>query len=186
MIGPVRRSHALWLDFALRMVDVHHELNEDERAELRFAVDGFICGIISDYVNPRQWDASMVYRGAVDERGYDCIGDLIRTFASELWHDPYDVHPDEMPDTELTYYTFDELRTLREEHAAFDRLADPFRACVRAGLDMACEPSGGVVGYTVGHLRSMYPEGVPSWLLDAFEVDRAAFDGAKSEQGVWL
>lgn len=37
--------------------------------------------------------------------------------------------------------------------------------CIRAGLDMACAPSGGVVGFTAGDVRKMYPEGVPEWLF---------------------
>lgn len=36
--------------------------------------------------------------------------------------------------------------------------------CIRAGLDMVAEPSMGVLGYTMGDLRKMYPEGFPEWL----------------------
>ncbi|WP_125901022.1 hypothetical protein [Methylobacterium indicum] len=56
--------------------------------------------------------------------------------------------------------------------------------CIRAGLDMAAEPSAGVVGFTVGDLRRMYPLGLPAWVAMHFttpitsEVDDAA--------GVWL
>ncbi|MEM9645418.1 MAG: hypothetical protein AAF989_10515, partial [Planctomycetota bacterium] len=41
----------------------------------------------------------------------------------------------------------------------------PIRCCIRAGIDMACEPSAGVVGFTAGHIRRMYPEGIPEWLF---------------------
>lgn len=41
----------------------------------------------------------------------------------------------------------------------------PARCCVRAGLDMACEPSAGVVGFTAGDIRRMYPDGVPDWVF---------------------
>lgn len=40
------------------------------------------------------------------------------------------------------------------------------RCCIRAGLDMAAEPSGGVLGFTAGDVRAMYPEGVPEWMFD--------------------
>lgn len=36
--------------------------------------------------------------------------------------------------------------------------------CIRAGLDLVAEPSMGVLGYTMGDLRKMYPEGFPPWL----------------------
>lgn len=36
--------------------------------------------------------------------------------------------------------------------------------CIRAGLDMAAEASAGVLGFDVGDLRRMYPEGFPDWL----------------------
>jgi hypothetical protein len=186
MIGPLREHHARWLDFALRLVGVHYGLTDEERAELRREVAGFIHDLLHDYVDPRQWDAPMVYRPQPEDRARDCIGDLATEWCWSRWHEPYDMHPDEMPDGELVYHSFEELRALREDHEAFERMAGPFRACVRAGLDMACEPSGGVLGYTVGDLRTMYPEGVPGWLVDAFEVDRESFDAAPANAGVWL
>ncbi len=41
----------------------------------------------------------------------------------------------------------------------------PVRCCVRAGLDCASAPSAGVVGFTAGDVRDMYPEGVPDWVF---------------------
>ena len=46
-----------------------------------------------------------------------------------------------------------------------DQWGGPVRCCVRAGLDMASSPSTGVVGFTAGDIRRMYPEGVPSWVF---------------------
>lgn len=43
---------------------------------------------------------------------------------------------------------------------------DPVHCCVRAGLDVASEPNLGVIGFTVGHVRDMYPEGVPDWIAN--------------------
>lgn len=168
------------------MVDVHYDLTADERAILRGEVRDFVREMIDDYVDPRQWDAPMVFRLRLEDRASACIADLTWSRVSSLWREPYDSHPDEMPDADLVYFTFDELRALREDHAAFDRMAGPFRACVRSGLDMACESSCGVRGYTVGDLRAMYPEGVPSWIVEAFEVDETTFTAASSEEGVWL
>ena len=41
----------------------------------------------------------------------------------------------------------------------------PVHCCIRAGLDMAVAPSGGVIGFTAGDVRRMYPDGVPSWVF---------------------
>lgn len=64
-----------------------------------------------------------------------------------------------------------------------DQWLGPVSCCVRAGLDIACEPSAGVAGFTVGDLRAMYPEGIPDWIHDVYEGKlRSAADG----EGVWL
>lgn len=46
-----------------------------------------------------------------------------------------------------------------------EQWASPVHCCIRAGLDMAAEPSAGVVGFTAGDIRRMYPDGVPEWLF---------------------
>ena len=50
-----------------------------------------------------------------------------------------------------------------------DQWGSPVSCCIRAGLDTAVAPSGGVVGFTIGDLRKMYPEGVPEWVCPADE-----------------
>ncbi len=69
---------------------------------------------------------------------------------------------------------------------------NPVICCIRAGLDMATEPGGGVVGFTVGDLRRMYPDGFPDWLQAVFEEmttqdgERVEFDRLDDSMGVWL
>lgn len=41
----------------------------------------------------------------------------------------------------------------------------PVHCCIRAGLDCASAPSMGVMGFTAGDVRRMYPEGVPDWVF---------------------
>lgn len=60
---------------------------------------------------------------------------------------------------------------------------DPPVICIRSGLDVACEPSAGVLGYTVGTLRKMWPEGLPDWVNAYFETP---IDSAPSTAAVWL
>lgn len=56
--------------------------------------------------------------------------------------------------------------------------------CVRAAMDMATEPSGGVLGFTVGDLRKMWNRStLPKWVTDFFEVDIST---APDTAGVWL
>ncbi len=70
----------------------------------------------------------------------------------------------------------------------------PVRCCIRAGLDMACAPSGGVVGFTAGDIRKMYPEGVPEWLFPPNEklmyalsdVENGTFAELPDDAGMWL
>jgi hypothetical protein len=45
-----------------------------------------------------------------------------------------------------------------------DLYLSPVGCCVRAGFDCAVKPSMGVLGFTAGDLRRMYPEGVPDWV----------------------
>jgi hypothetical protein len=53
----------------------------------------------------------------------------------------------------------DDLRRRWEDH-----WSGPVRCCVRAGMDCASSPSAGVMGFTAGDIRRMYPEGVPDWV----------------------
>lgn len=83
------------------------------------------------------------------------------------------------------------------------------QCCLRAGLDVAVEPSAGVCGFTAGDIRRMYPEGVPDWIKaffappaesvslhqtniegifhqESYGVDSRTFDDLPDDQGVWL
>lgn len=55
------------------------------------------------------------------------------------------------------------------EHAIYEQWDEqwggPVRCCIRAGLDFASAPSAGVLGFTAGDLRRMYPRGVPKWVM---------------------
>lgn len=66
---------------------------------------------------------------------------------------------------------------------------DRVRACVRSGLDLAVAPSGGVVGFTVGDLKRMYPEGIPAWVSANFDQEGEPpvdLNKADPKDGVWL
>lgn len=58
----------------------------------------------------------------------------------------------------------DDVKYLAGEQFA-DQWLGPVRCCLRAGIDFACEPSAGVLGFTAGDVRRMFPEGVPEWVF---------------------
>jgi len=91
--------------------------------------------------------------------------------------------------------------------ATIDRWMSPAQCCVRAGLDVAVAPSGGVVGFTAGDIRKMFPDGVPDYVKSFFNDgelvamtptavdgvfatqtvdDPRTFDDLPDDQGLWL
>lgn len=47
------------------------------------------------------------------------------------------------------------------------------RCCIRAGLDLACEPSAGVLGFEICDLRRMYRGNIPAWINNGEWVNSA-------------
>ena len=87
-------------------------------------------------------------------------------------------------------YLCDEATTFFETHwhvredGEQSRFEEQFKCCVRAGFDVAVEPSAGVLGFTVGTLRSMYDGDIPEWVVSHFEPPLPAT--ATDDEGVWL
>lgn len=46
-----------------------------------------------------------------------------------------------------------------------EQYGGPVCCCIRAGFDCAVKQSAGVIGFTAGDIRAMYPEGVPEWVF---------------------
>lgn len=75
-----------------------------------------------------------------------------------------------------------------------DRWCGPATCCIRAGLDCACSPSAGVMGFTAGDLRRMYPEGVPDWVkgdepwetVSITGVVPGSFDSLPDDAEIWI
>ncbi len=57
--------------------------------------------------------------------------------------------------------------------------------CIRAGADVGASPSAGVVGYSLGTLRAMWPKGLPKWVT-AFFQDGEKLAESPDETPVWL
>jgi len=59
--------------------------------------------------------------------------------------------------------------------------------CLRAGIDVAVCPSGGVVGFTIGQVREIFRRRLPQWVRDFFENDPDnELDTWPDEEPVWL
>lgn len=69
------------------------------------------------------------------------------------------------------------------EHERRNRFYVMIRCCLRAALDVAAEPSAGVMGFDVGTIRRMYDGQVPDWIDALYEGQLAT---APNDAGVWL
>lgn len=151
-----------WLDFATRMAKTCHKFNPRVR---RLVVD-FIEDYRdrADHVNG--WDGEGRYDGhGGGEPQAVFVCDDISTYLWDRGLEKDGPNGEDIP-----------VKT-----------GIDIKCCVRAALDMAVKPSAGVVGYTVGDLRRMYPEGLPDWLFDAFGPKaKRALKRAKDDDSVWL
>ena len=149
-----REQYDRWKDFALRMVNIviGPRKRKPSRSEVRENIEFlFECRIDpgESWKRIRNWDHTdpTEEEKARWPRFAMCVGshvsDCAEYFVPDYWS---------MPDTE------------RAHEKAEERFVNPVHICVRAGLDLAVAESAGVLGYTAGDLRRMYPEGVPDWV----------------------
>ncbi len=96
-----------------------------------------------------------------------------------------------LDDESPSFYFDDDERAENEarELAAYEQWDEqwggPVCCCIRAGLDMACSPSMGVMGFTAGDIRRMYPEGVPEWIFKPDEKLVYSFTDPVVENGTF-
>lgn len=174
-----------WKDFSRRMVNVLELSADGPTKEQTLEVIGFFFDCCMDpcdqWKNVDDWDSTS---------GDMCPGDHMSDIGEYYVPDYWSLEDDE----------FEDVR---------DRWMGPATCCVRAGLDVAVSPSGGVLGFTAGDIREMYPEGVPQWVKEFFDgvdgelvalhptniegifhpeklPDNRKFDELPDDQGVWL
>ena len=90
------------------------------------------------------------------------------------------------------YYLCDKVREFFEKYLHYSRREDEYTGrfheqivcCIRAGFDIAVEPSSGVVGFTVGDLKQMYGGVIPEW-IKCQEWD-VSLDEAADSAEIWL
>lgn len=148
-----------WKDFAYRMAHTCMADNKDPTYDdIVYCLDQFFSCLCTENEVPyiQNWDHS-------DGKAIP-VCDTVSYWA-EQWVPGY---------WSLEGEEYEEVR---------EKYVGPVSCCLRAGLDVACSPSGGVVGFTAGCLRRMYPEGVPGWVKDYFENP---FDSFDDNTFVWL
>ncbi len=115
----------------------------------------------------------------------ECLGDwFMEVVEGEVWSSPYDfATTNEVKRLEKWKRKGDFDKYDEVKDAIVSRVCAPIHCCVRAGLDLVGEQSGGVLGFTVGDLKRMYPEGLPEWITSLFSEDLTQ---SKDTQEVWL
>ena len=222
-----------WLDFATRMARACYPAKPRSKyypsaAWIEQAVRDFLANVEEgDICTIRSWDHSDPYPEG--HRFYKA--EIMRPPTGEPWvrrsHGPLvcdlmsHFEWDGLCDIPFPKKMLDRLERLEESDAdgagektdeirqdMIDRWYGEVHCCVRAGLDFACEPSAGVMGFTAGDLRKMYPEGVPDWitggpdhkwetqkikgecaiglLLDGPPVPNGTFASIPDDQAIWL
>lgn len=144
-----------WYDFARRMALRTMEVTPARRIKIAKQIRQIIWILENDAADIVSWDGPGCY-----------VGDEV----SRLLYDAG--HNDERQ--------FKNGNVEQIEH----RFINQVTCCIRAGLDVALTPSAGVLGWTVGDLRRMYPLGLPAWVATFFVEPITS--KASDEERVWL
>ena len=64
-----------------------------------------------------------------------------------------------------------------------NRFANQVQCCIRAGFDVAVEPSAGVVGFNLGMIRRMFGDDIPQYVRDFY---REPLDLLPDDTPLWL
>jgi len=134
---PFKTVYERWLDFSTRLI------KQMECTETRGSK---ILEEVKEFINDFDPDDILKY----DIAGWDHeIRELDYCFSDHF--DDY----------------FYKYATYNEDGEQTGRFHNQLHTAIRAGLDMVVPDymvSAGVLGFTIGDLREMYPEGLPDWL----------------------
>lgn len=156
---------AHWKQLSLGLARTYQNLTPRRKAKLLEEVENCIEWVVCNGLDTiGDWDNGVKIDGRY---GHDSVGTRVDEY---LWESRYEI--------ERKYG-----RRGRVELVT-GRFGQMLSACVRAGFDVAVAPSGGVIGFTVGDLRSIFDGALPDWVSNFFvpPVDAATPDA----EGVWL
>lgn len=181
-----RVQYKRWKDFAIRMAQkgwsVREVMQKVHQDSVIPAVENFFEHMAWDYkddvIRIESWDDTRRDTSQRDYYGHYLIGPYVCDIVSGHLEN-YNPFYYEGEESDKAYEDFDE------------RWCGRVRCCLRAGLDLAVEPSAGVLGFTKGDLERMYPEGVPKWIRDGWgkmnaEFHSVGWEDIKSTDGLWI
>jgi len=106
-------------------------------------------------------------------------------------HGPYvcDIVSEMLSDYNPYYWDGEEKQKAYENWD--EKWGGRIRACIRSGIDLASEASAGVLGFTKADIERMYPEKVPKWIQEPWEIKNGDYhtvkwDDIPQEAGLWL
>lgn len=145
-----------WKDFSIRMaLHAFPDATEARRKKIAANIEGFFSWYDGEDVSEIvDWDNAPAY-----------ICDRVDDHLSRHLH-----------------YRYNERSG--EETDCGNKFANQVSCCIRAGLDCASSPSAGVIGFTVGDLRRMYPESLPGWVIEGYQPPITV--DTPDDAGVWL
>lgn len=152
-----------WKDFTLRMAAHYPGITDARRKRLIDEIKDWFywCEVDESWKHIISWDDSeeMPEKGRYGHtQWYSLCCDLFSEHFEE--HNYHHKNPD-------------------REYKFHSQLS----CCIRAGLDVAAEPSAGVLGFTIGDVKSFYDGEIPAWVNDAY--DNKLF-GADDREHIWL
>ena len=143
-----------WQDFSLRMAE-HGYPKATVKRKMRIAKE--VKSYFESQQDSEDWIQIKDWDGNYDDY---YLGECVEEFFDEFRHWSYN----------------DECYT--------GNFYNQITSCIRAGFDIAVEPSGGVVGFTVGDLKQMYGGVIPEWIKgQGWDV---SLDEAADSVEIWL
>ena len=159
-----RIQYRRWKDFAIRMSEKGWPEKEIQREEHQAVIDVVFNffdvdmenNYAGDVIRIESWDDTRadyknaeIFAWGVRGNSSPYVCDIVDEMLSN--HNPF-------------YYDGEEYG--KEYDDWDDEWGGRIRGCIRAGLDLAVNPSMGVMGFTKEDIERMYPENVPKWVSD--------------------
>lgn len=181
-----RVQYRRWKDFAIRMSlkgwPVRQVMGKTHQAIVIPAVVDFFHEMEWDYssdiIRMESWDDTRTDHSKKDPYGHSLHGPYVCDIVSEMLSE-YNPYYWDSEEYDKAYESWD------------DKWGGRIRACIRAGMDLAVEQSGGVLGFTKADIEHMYPEGVPKWIQKGWikgngEERPVMWEAISKTEGMWL
>ena len=182
-----RIQYKRWKDFAIRMSEkgwpIKEIMKKEHQRSVILAVLDFFDLIESNYrsdvIRIESWDNTRENTNIPPDRyGRYPIAPYICDIVSEMMSSYNPFYWDD-EDNDKAYHAWDDLWGSR------------INCCIRAGLDLAANPSAGVLGFTKADLERMYPEGVPKWISGDWKKKNGdwapiAWDDMAGNASLWM